>query len=101
MLNYLKEAAANVHSFEYPDHYDFTKKDIQQLIEAFNRHTGKEKIIITTEKDSQRLLTDNLRDLLLNLPIFYLPIEIALAPKDKLTFDQNILNYVASHKRIR
>jgi tetraacyldisaccharide 4'-kinase len=70
------------------------------LIKAFNNHPAKKKIIITTEKDSQRLLGNNLKDLLLNLPIYFMPIEIELAPKDKFTFDKNILDYVASTKRI-
>ena len=73
---------------------------IKGLVKAFHQHPSKEKIIVTTEKDTQRLLGDNLKDLLVNLPVYYLPIEIVLAPKDKLIFDQNILDYVATAKRI-
>lgn len=98
---YLNEFAVHIHRFEHPDHHDFKPQDIHQLVKAFHEHPAQEKIIITTEKDSQRLLGDNLKDLLLNLPIFYLPIAIELAPKDKMTFDQNILDYVANTKRIR
>ena len=76
------------------------RDSINSLIHAFNKHPAKEKIIITTEKDSQRLLGNNLKDLVLNLPIYIMPIEIELAPKDKFTFDKNILDYVASAKRI-
>lgn len=100
LLAYVQELAQTVRSFEYPDHYNFSIQNIKDVVAAFDEHPTKEKIIITTEKDTQRLLGDNLRDLLLNLPIFYLPIEIELAIKDKLTFDQNILNYVANNKRI-
>ena len=101
LLQYLNQFSPNIHSFEHPDHHDFSEQDIEVLLKAFHAHPAKEKIIITTEKDSQRLLGDNLKDLLLNLPIFYLPIEIELATKDKITFDQNILDYVANTKRIR
>lgn len=100
LLTHLQSASEQVMSFEYPDHYRFSSKDIEALVKAFNQHPAPKKIIITTEKDSQRLLSDNLKDLLLNLPIFYLPIEIVLATKDKFTFDQKILDYVASTKRI-
>ena len=100
LFQHIKSYTPNIERFEYPDHHDFSKEDLKKLINAFNVHPAKEKLIITTEKDTQRLLGDNLKDLLLNLPIYYLPIEIALAPKDKLTFDQNILNYVANAKRI-
>ena len=97
---YLQQFSTDIQSFEYPDHHNFSIENINSLINAFNNHPAKEKIIITTEKDSQRLLGNNLKDLLLNLPIYYLPIEIELAPKDKSTFDKNILDYVASAKRI-
>ncbi len=100
LFNYLSSFSSEVYQFEYPDHHVFSNKNIEDLINAFRASNKKEKIIITTEKDSQRLLGDNLRDLLLNLPIYYVPIEIELAPKDKFTFDQNILNYVANAKRI-
>ncbi|MES2446048.1 MAG: tetraacyldisaccharide 4'-kinase [Bacteroidota bacterium] len=100
LFTYLKQFSNSIEQFEYPDHHNFTEEDINKLIIAFNNHPAKKKIIITTEKDSQRLLGNKLTDLLLNLPIYYLPIEIELAPKDKFTFDKNILDYVASAKRI-
>ncbi len=91
---------SEIKCFDYPDHYNFTRENVNDLIQAFNSHPNQKKIIITTEKDSQRLLSKNLKDLLVNLPIYFIPIEIELAPKDKFTFDQNILDYVASVKRI-
>ena len=97
---HLKELGVTIVSHAYSDHHQFTENDIKLLITAFNANPAKEKIIITTEKDSKRLLGDNLKDLLLNLPLFYLPIEIEVASKDKFTFDKNILDYVASTKRI-
>lgn len=100
LLKHLKQFSSHIIQFEYPDHHHFTEDNARALVKAFHKHSAKEKIIITTEKDSKRLLGDNLKDLLLNLPIFYLPIEIELASKDKYTFDKNILDYVASTKRI-
>ena len=100
LVNYLQALSTTIIPFEYPDHHHFTNDDMNGLVKAFNELNGQEKIIITTEKDSKRLLGGNFKDLLLNLPIFYLPIEIELAVKDKFTFDKNILNYVASTERI-
>ena len=100
LVKYLLGLSSTIIPFEYPDHHYFTRGNVNDLIKAFNEFNSQEKIIITTEKDSKRLLGDNLKDLLLNLPIFYLPIEIELAVKDKFTFDKNILNYVASTERI-
>lgn len=100
MFAYLSHFATVVHHFNYPDHYNFTQQNINDLLRAFHHNPAKKKIIITTEKDSQRLLNENLKHLLLNLPVFYLPIEVQLAPKDKLHFDKKIVDYVTSIKRI-
>jgi tetraacyldisaccharide 4'-kinase len=100
LLQYLSALCQAIHQYEYPDHYEFKRHDLEKLRKDFHDHPSKEKIIITTEKDSQRLLGDNLKDLLLDLPIYDLPITISISPRDKATFDQNILNYVANHKRV-
>lgn len=101
LLNYLKNYCADIQHYDYPDHYKFSRINIEQLVKAFNSDIRKEKIIITTEKDAQRLLDVTFKELLLNLPIFYLPIEIDLQKEDKATFDQKILNYVSSTTRNR
>lgn len=100
MHAYLSQFAAGIYPFNYPDHYNFTLQNIKDLIRKFNDNLANKKIIITTEKDSQRLLNENFKHLLLNLPVFYLPIEVQLAPKDKLHFDKKIVDYVKSTKRI-
>jgi len=99
LKQYLQTIPVNIHAFEYPDHHRFTDKEIAALATAFQKHPAKEKIIVTTEKDGQRLLDDKLRDLLLNLPVYYLPIANEINAADKCRFDQKILNYVASTKR--
>lgn len=101
LLNYLKNYSGNVQHYDYPDHHKFSQNNIEQLVMAFNSDIRKEKIIITTEKDAQRLLDVTFKELLLNLPVFYLPIEIDLQKEDKATFDQKILNYVSSTTRNR
>ncbi|MNK24616.1 Tetraacyldisaccharide 4'-kinase [compost metagenome] len=99
LKQYLESIPVNIHAFEYPDHHRFTEKEIEALAKAFQKHPAKEKIIVTTEKDGQRLLDDKLRDLLLNLPVYYLPIANEINAADKCRFDQKILDYVASAKR--
>ncbi|GAB1463423.1 tetraacyldisaccharide 4'-kinase [Pedobacter sp.] len=99
LKQYLASKPIHIQSFEYPDHHCFTEKEIGTLVAAFQKHPAKEKIIVTTEKDGQRLLANNLKDLLLNLPIYYLPIANEINTTDKYRFDQKILDYVASAKR--
>ncbi|WP_449439307.1 tetraacyldisaccharide 4'-kinase [Pedobacter steynii] len=97
----LQKYTKQINHSDYPDHYRFTVQNIQQLVNAFNNHPSEEKIIITTEKDAQRLLDDVLKELLLNLPVFYLPVKITLPEEDKATFDKKILDYVSSTTRNR
>lgn len=85
----------------FRDHYAFKTADISKLKTAFEAGTKKEKIIITTEKDSKRLRATGFEDLLVNLPVYYLPIEVELFEEDKITFDELILNYVKSNRRNR
>lgn len=100
LKSYLNDLQLKVHSFEYPDHHRFTEHEIKSLVTAFEAISGTEKIIVTTEKDGQRLLDDKFKDLLLNLPIYYLPIAIAINANDEGRFDQKILDYVESARRI-
>lgn len=84
---------------EFPDHYAFKEEDIKKFKSAFEAGAKKEKIIITTEKDSKRLRATGFEDLLVNLPVYYLPIEVELFEEDKITFDELILKYVKSNRR--
>ncbi len=101
LRDYLTKSLANVYHHEYPDHHQFTRRNIYRLKDEFNADQSKNKIILTTEKDSQRLLDAAIKGLLLDFPVFYLPIVIVPDKEDKDTFDQMILNYVSSTTRNR
>jgi tetraacyldisaccharide 4'-kinase len=101
MVTYLNTKSNVVLHHEYRDHHKFGRGNITDLVNAFSNDTRTEKVIITTEKDAQRLLDASLKVLLLDLPIFYLPIQVVLNEADKSTFDQNILKYVSSTTRNR
>ncbi|MEJ7557621.1 MAG: tetraacyldisaccharide 4'-kinase [Pedobacter sp.] len=101
LVNYLEQRSRKVVHYEFPDHHQFSLKNISSLVDAFNLDPAVNKIIVTTEKDAQRLLDASLKELLLELPIFYLPIHVMINESDKPTFDQKILKYVSSTTRNR
>lgn len=101
LLNYLGDFSAAIVHHDYADHHQFIPTDLSKLVELFKRHPAKEKIIITTEKDAQRLFDVTIKELLLNLPVFYLPIRIAVEAGRKFKFDQKIINYVSDTARDR
>jgi tetraacyldisaccharide 4'-kinase len=101
LLGYLSQHSATIIHHEYPDHYQFNLANIRKLVAGFNSDSAANKMMITTEKDAKRLLDPSIKELLLDLPIFYLPIQIVINESDRQTFDQKILNYVSSTTRNR
>ena len=45
-----------MHTYSKPDHYSFTKNDVDEIIKTFNKIDTTDKIIVTTEKDSVKLM---------------------------------------------
>ena len=101
LLQHLQSQYKRVIQHSYPDHHKFSTAEIKSLVQAFNSCPDTEKLIITTEKDAQRLLDASIKDLLLNLPVFFLPIMVDIHAADRLKFNQDILTYVSKHTRDR
>jgi tetraacyldisaccharide 4'-kinase len=96
--DYLAETLLReVHHMEFKDHYQFTEGDIEKLIQKFSTIAGKNKLIITTEKDAVRLRAANLQPLLAQLPLFYMPVEVAFHGNDKDAFDKLVNDYVRNY----
>jgi tetraacyldisaccharide 4'-kinase len=95
LLDELNNHTSAVVHHDYPDHHSFSRQNLIKLVEAFLQHPSKEKIIVTTEKDAQRLFGVTFKELLLNLPVFYLPIKIVIQTARKKSFNQKILEYVS------
>jgi len=83
--------------FEYPDHYSFQKKDIEEIEKKYSSETG-QKIILTSEKDASRLKELNEDIFKEKNHYFYIEIEVELLNKTK-EFHEQILQYVANNRR--
>ena len=92
---YLKRKAYKLNSITFPDHHDFTEKDIKKISKEFDEIISSKKIIITTEKDVMRLRLPRIETLIKKLPIYYIPIEIEFNEEDKASFDSSILNHIS------
>lgn len=55
LLNFLTLQGFNFKHLAFPDHHNFSTKDIIHIREVFNNISSKNKVIITTEKDYVRL----------------------------------------------
>lgn len=97
LVKYLKDAVNSYDTIEYEDHHYYNGDDIKKVNQLYNQIPGKQKIILTTEKDATRLelLYPMIKDL--KLPIFVLPIEVQFLNNDEELFDlviqQHLLDF--------
>ena len=98
MIYDLKECSPNITPMTFPDHHQFTKKDIERINDAFAAMQSP-KIIITTEKDNARLfgmegLSDEVRH-----NIYILPVKIKFMPGQEKEFNNKIIGYVQKNSK--
>jgi len=97
LFNYLAATAKQVIPHKYPDHHRFSLKNITKLAADFEACKTDKKIIITTEKDMQRLGEQELLPLVQTLPIYTLPIGVEFLNNGGQQFDQLIKDYVREY----
>lgn len=95
---YLKTFCEELATIQFSDHYQYTRKDLEHIATTFQNIFSKNKIIVTTEKDAMRLKNTSLQEIIVNLPVFYLPIEVVFHKQDKEVFNQLVLEYVRKNK---
>jgi tetraacyldisaccharide 4'-kinase len=94
----LMKYANQLKSIQYPDHHNFTQKDLQEIETQFLSMENKNKIIITTEKDASRLMSNPDVSDVLKKSLFYLPIKVKFLFGKEKDFNEQILGYVRKNK---
>lgn len=69
------------------------------IIEKYNSLIGKNKVIITTEKDAMRLVNSSYINKFDNIPIYTIPIKVKFHKEENNNFDDEILRYVNNHSQ--
>lgn len=90
---------ANLHQLIFGDHHDFSSKDLQQIKEHFRKLDGRNRLIVTTEKDAARLKQHPALDEELKPFIQVLPVEIEFLRNQQDLFNQNVIDYVRKNPR--
>jgi len=93
---YLRRLCTELELMEFPDHHDFSEKELLLLKDKYKNLPTKRKIIVTTEKDAKRLQNTEAEAILGGLPIFYSPINFEFHPVDKQQFDETVLAAIKS-----
>ena len=80
LVRYLKGFKASIKVKVFPDHHNFNRKDLDAITKRFNELEGKQKIIVTTEKDAVRLINNPYFPHQLKPYIFYQPVDVTFDP---------------------
>ncbi len=90
LVKYVRSFQAKVKVKFYPDHHNFTKRDMETIQRLYGRLTGERRLIITTEKDAVRLAANPNFPESLKSCIYYLPIRVKFDPHNVDSFDIEI-----------
>nr|WP_294941596.1 tetraacyldisaccharide 4'-kinase [uncultured Mucilaginibacter sp.] len=97
LANHIKTATANIIHHNYPDHHQFTLKNIAKLAAEFSACKAQKKVIITTEKDAQRLGVHELMAGVSRLFVLVIPIGIRFLSGTQESFDKLVTDYVRKY----
>jgi tetraacyldisaccharide 4'-kinase len=97
--NYIGNISGNIVQLSFPDHHNFTRRDIRKIERAWRSVENKRKVILTTEKDAVRLgeLSGFLPEM--KKYMYYIPVRISFIEKNSSKFNKQILDYVRKNKR--
>lgn len=85
----------NVNHIEFRDHYNYTAKDIQNILLKYNSSISDKNIILTTEKDKVKL--SKFKEEFKGVELYFVPIKTDIHNSEE--FNNEILKYVATNKR--
>jgi len=87
LLNFLKERNIKFNHLKYPDHYNFSERELKDIFLEFEKIKNQNKIILTTEKDYVRTFSKDKNK------VYYLPIQTDMLGREN-DFNKIILDYV-------
>jgi tetraacyldisaccharide 4'-kinase len=96
LLRHIKKDTSHIIHHNYPDHHRFSLKNITKLADEFSACTAQKKVIVTTEKDAQRLVEHELQPLVKDMHLLVIPIGVRFL-NDGKQFDQLVIQYVREY----
>lgn len=98
LTDYLNTQVNEVSVMEFEDHHFFTKYDVAQLKENFDRMDSTKKVILTTEKDAMRLELHRAYIQENRMPIFAIPAQVRFHFQQGPMFDEHIRNFLLNFR---
>ncbi|MBR5531316.1 MAG: tetraacyldisaccharide 4'-kinase [Bacteroidaceae bacterium] len=98
LRRFLEQTAASVTELAFPDHHNFTTIDLRRMSDAL-ASLPQDAVVVTTEKDAERLVEMSGLDNRLRRCLLVQPITVRFLFGQQEEFNQNILDYVAKDTR--
>jgi tetraacyldisaccharide 4'-kinase len=99
--DYIAIFSKKIVHLRYPDHHNFSEKDLDEMKREYDKLTPGNRCVITTEKDAMRLKEiSNISDYL-DKRVYYIPIGVTFLNNDSEEFNNFIINYVTKNKSNR
>ena len=96
LIDHLKQYNIVKH-YAFPDHHEYTEKEIQSIYNQHFDNIGNECILVTTEKDWMRLQSERMINIVSLLPVFVVRVEVEfLTDTQRDKFNQIITGHVRS-----
>jgi len=96
----LSKYCNSIQVLKYSDHHAYSMADLRAVHKLFRNLQGKNKLVITTEKDAVKIRKIDTIDFELKESMYYLPIQVKFVDDKQVEFEQHILDYVAKNKRV-
>lgn len=97
LLSFVKEKADLVKHFDFGDHHNFSSKEMIEIFDFAKKFDQEKTLILTTEKDAERLRVLPEFEKFADLSSYVIPLEIAFHENGEKEFQNLILNYVKSN----
>lgn len=96
LVSYLRRLGIPLSHHRYADHHPFSMQNMHKLLHDFRNRSQGTTILLTTEKDAQRLQSQEFTGMLSGLPFYYLPIRSEILQPGRKEFETFIFEYVNS-----
>lgn len=98
LKDYLKLGSHDIHEMIFPDHHQYTSKDLDRITAKFDSIASGRKIMITTEKDMVRFRDFGTVSEIIRKNMYFIPLKISFLNNAGKDFNRKILNYVRENK---
>ncbi|MDA3907283.1 MAG: tetraacyldisaccharide 4'-kinase [Bacteroidales bacterium] len=100
LQDHLHQFCSELTVISFPDHHIYKQKDIFRILKTYDDIFGKNKILVTSEKDIMRLRDCSKFFLFEELSFYYVPIRTVLQNSDGELLSKSVENFLTNNKRL-